>query len=83
MKTSLFAIAVVAVLGGAYLSAYPEPAVVPADTDWTLNVLFNQPEQITVKTAKLTASHLYLTPNPCSIVYIGPPAVKPCLSISR
>jgi hypothetical protein len=54
MKTSLFAIAVAAVFGGAYLSAYPEPAVVPADTDWTLNVLFNQPQQITVKTAGCT-----------------------------
>lgn len=49
MKTYLFAIAVVAILGGAYLSAYPEPAIVPADNDWTLEVLFNQPEQIIMK----------------------------------
>ena len=49
MKTCFFAIAVVAAVSGAYLSAYPEPAIVPADTDWTLEVFFNQPEQITVK----------------------------------
>jgi hypothetical protein len=49
MKTCLFAIAIVATIGGAYLSAYPEPAIVPADSDWTLEVLFNQPEQIIMK----------------------------------
>jgi len=49
MKIYLFAIAVAAAVGGTYLGAYPEPAIVPADSDWTLDVLFNQPEQIIMK----------------------------------
>jgi len=31
------------------LWAYPEPAIVPAARDWTLDVVYDQPQQITVK----------------------------------
>ena len=35
-----------------------------------------------VKHAKNTANHRHLGPKPFSIVYIGPPAVFPCESVS-
>jgi hypothetical protein len=36
-------------LGTAASFAAPEPAIVPAPNQWTLNVVFTQPQQITVK----------------------------------
>ena len=47
MKYKLF-LAVV-LLGSAWAFAAPQPAIVPAPTQWTLNVVFTQPQQITVK----------------------------------
>ena len=47
MKYKLF-LAVI-LLGSASVFAAPQPAIVPAPTQWTLNVVFTQPQQITVK----------------------------------
>jgi hypothetical protein len=47
MKYKLF-LAVI-FLGSAWAFAAPEPAIIPAASQWTLNVVFTQPQQITVK----------------------------------
>ncbi|MDD5135567.1 MAG: hypothetical protein PHP01_09185 [Phycisphaerae bacterium] len=47
MKYKLF-LAVV-LLASAWACAAPEPAIIPAPSHWTLNVVFTQPQQITVK----------------------------------
>ena len=41
-------IALVTVITAAGLYAYPEPSLIPGPADWTLNVVFDQPRQITV-----------------------------------
>ncbi|MFA6175690.1 MAG: hypothetical protein WC765_03820 [Phycisphaerae bacterium] len=47
MKYKLF-LAIV-LFGSAWAFAAPEPAIIPAASQWTLNVVFTQPQQITVK----------------------------------
>ena len=49
MKTPLLGFMVVVVLAGGQLWGYPKPSIVPVHTDWTLKVLYNQPQQISVK----------------------------------
>ncbi len=49
MKRRLFwGIAAVIFLASTAAPSAPKPAVVPAPNQWTLNVVFNQPQQITV-----------------------------------
>lgn len=48
-KNLFFCISVIISLVQTLVPAAPEPAIVPAPNQWTLNVVFTQPQQITVK----------------------------------
>jgi hypothetical protein len=50
MKHTLF-ISIAAIILCTSITGFcaPEPAIVPAENQWTLNVVYNQPQQITVK----------------------------------
>jgi hypothetical protein len=49
LKHLFFCILAVTFFAETVVLSAPEPAIVPAPNQWTLNVVFNQPEQITVK----------------------------------
>ena len=50
MKIRFFNLLLMIVCGSASLCrAYPKPAIVPQPTEWTLEVVFDQPQQISVK----------------------------------
>jgi hypothetical protein len=49
MKRRLFLSSVIVLFAGTAAISAPKPAIVPAPNQWTLNVVFNQPQQITVK----------------------------------
>jgi hypothetical protein len=48
-RSIFWGIAVVIVFTASGIFSAPKPAIVPAPNQWTLNVVFTQPEQITVK----------------------------------
>ncbi|MHC5060294.1 MAG: hypothetical protein ACYTFK_04320 [Planctomycetota bacterium] len=49
MKTFFLSLIFVTLAVAGYSWAYPEPAVVQRSSEWTLDVVFSQPQQITVK----------------------------------
>lgn len=49
LKHLFYFILAVTLFAGTVAPAAPEPAIVPAPNQWTLNVVFTQPQQITVK----------------------------------
>ncbi|MBN1456874.1 MAG: hypothetical protein JW912_03375 [Sedimentisphaerales bacterium] len=51
MRKSIFCFLVVLVAGTNVCWAYPEPAIVQKTSEWTLDVVFDQPQQISVRTS--------------------------------
>ena len=59
MKTCFVSAIFLTIVAVAVLWAYPEPAVVQGPDDWTLEVLFDQPRQISVKCTGESAKKRY------------------------
>lgn len=51
MRKSIFCFLAVLLAGTAVCWAYPKPAIVQKTSEWTLDVVFDQPQQITVRTS--------------------------------
>ncbi|MBN2021108.1 MAG: hypothetical protein JW749_12895 [Sedimentisphaerales bacterium] len=62
MKTSIFSLILTVVICGPALSA-PEPAIVPKPGDWTLEVRFEQPQQMVLKGDKTQQRFWYIILN--------------------